>query len=135
MPNTVGIIDGTEIFIQQASNLATHKSSYSDYKSHTTVKYIVALLCLLAFLETPVIDLLWKAVLSLIYFSQVTADWSTGHGNPHYCQCTNSSGECYQAYERFSFVARPNRINKQILDDMVIVSCVLCNLQPPLIVS
>lgn len=29
---------------------------------------------------------------------------------------------------------QPNRINKQILDDMVIVACALCNLQPPLIV-
>ena len=42
MPNTVGIIDGTEIFIQRPSNLATQKSSYSDYKSRTTVKYLVA---------------------------------------------------------------------------------------------
>ena len=43
MPNTVGIIDGTDIFIQRPSNLATQKSSYSDYKSHTTVKYLVAI--------------------------------------------------------------------------------------------
>ena len=41
--NTVGIIDGTEIFIQRPSNLATQKSFYSDYKSHTTVKYLVAI--------------------------------------------------------------------------------------------
>ena len=36
MPNTVGIIDGTEIFILCQSNLATQKSSCSDYKSHTS---------------------------------------------------------------------------------------------------
>ena len=42
LPNAVAIIDGTEIFIERPSNLATQKSSYSDYKSHTTVKYLVA---------------------------------------------------------------------------------------------
>ena len=41
LPNSVGIIDGTEIFIQRPSVLGTQKSSYSDYKSHNTVKYIV----------------------------------------------------------------------------------------------
>lgn len=30
LPNAVAIIDGTEIFIQRPSNLATQKSSYSD---------------------------------------------------------------------------------------------------------
>ena len=43
LPNAVAIIDGTEIFIQRPSNLATQKSSYSDYKSHTTVKYLVGI--------------------------------------------------------------------------------------------
>ena len=43
MPNSVAIIDGTEIFIQRPSNLDTQKSSYSDYKSHTTVKYLVSI--------------------------------------------------------------------------------------------
>ncbi|XP_065894613.1 uncharacterized protein [Dysidea avara] len=43
LPNAVAIIDGTEIFIERPSNLATQKSSYSDYKSHTTVKYLVAI--------------------------------------------------------------------------------------------
>jgi len=37
------IVDGTEIFIQRPSNLATQKPSYSDYKSYTTVKYLVAI--------------------------------------------------------------------------------------------
>ena len=35
--------DGTEIFIERPSNLDTQKSSYSDYKSHTTVKYFVSI--------------------------------------------------------------------------------------------
>jgi len=43
LPNAVGIIDGIEIFIQCSSNLTTQKSSYSGYKSHTTVKYLVAI--------------------------------------------------------------------------------------------
>ena len=42
-PNAVAIIDGTEIFIQRPSNLTTQKSSYSDYKSHTTAKYLVGI--------------------------------------------------------------------------------------------
>ena len=43
LPNSVEIIDDTEIFIQWPSKLETQKSSYSDYKSHTTVKYLVAI--------------------------------------------------------------------------------------------
>jgi len=43
LPNAVGIVDGKDIFIQRPSNLTTQKSSYSDYKSHTTVKYLVAI--------------------------------------------------------------------------------------------
>ena len=43
MPNTAGITDGTESFIQRPSNLTTQKSSYSDYKGHTTVKYLVVI--------------------------------------------------------------------------------------------
>ena len=43
LPNAVGIIDGTEIFIQRPSNLETQKSSFSDYKSHNTVKYLVGI--------------------------------------------------------------------------------------------
>jgi len=43
LPNSVAIIDGTEVFIQRPRNLATQKSSYSDYKSHTTVKYLIAI--------------------------------------------------------------------------------------------
>ena len=43
MPNTVAIIDGTEIFIQRPSNLSTQMSSYSEYKGRTTVKYLVSI--------------------------------------------------------------------------------------------
>ena len=43
MANTVSIIDGTELFIQRPSNLSTQKSSYSEYKSHTTVKFLVSI--------------------------------------------------------------------------------------------
>ena len=43
LPNAVAIIDGTENFIQQPLNLNTQKSSYSDYKSNTTVKYLVSI--------------------------------------------------------------------------------------------
>ena len=42
-PNAVSIIDGTEVFIQRPSNLSSQKSSYSDYNSHTTVKYLVSI--------------------------------------------------------------------------------------------
>ena len=43
LANSVTIIDGIEIFIQRPSNLATQKSAYSDCKSHTTAKYLVAI--------------------------------------------------------------------------------------------
>ncbi len=43
LPNSVAIIDGTEIFIQRPSNLSTQKSACSDYKSHITIKYLVAI--------------------------------------------------------------------------------------------
>ena len=42
LPNTVGIIDGTEIFIERPSNL-TQKASWSDYKSHNRAKYLVCI--------------------------------------------------------------------------------------------
>ena len=71
LPNSIGIIDGTEVFIQRPSNLETQKPSYSDYKSHTTVKCLVAinipspvhlLLFPQVFLVTAVIDLPLKIV-------------------------------------------------------------------------
>lgn len=48
LPNSVAIIDSTEIFIQHPSNLTTQKSSYSDYKSHNIVKYLLILLLVIA---------------------------------------------------------------------------------------
>ena len=42
-PNTVGIIDGTEIFIERPSNLTKQKATWSDYKSHNTAKYLVCM--------------------------------------------------------------------------------------------
>ena len=43
MPNSVAIIDGTEIFIQHPSNLDTQKSMYSNYKSHTITMNLVSI--------------------------------------------------------------------------------------------
>ena len=40
---SVVLSDLIKIFIQRPSNLTTQKSSYSDYKSHTTVKYLVGI--------------------------------------------------------------------------------------------
>ena len=37
------LLASIEIFIQHPSNLMTQKSPYSDYKSHTTVKYLIAM--------------------------------------------------------------------------------------------
>ena len=41
LPNSVAIIDGTEIFIQRPSNLTTQKSSYSDYKCHIQLIWVL----------------------------------------------------------------------------------------------
>ena len=43
LPNSVAIIDETEMFIQCPTNLSTQMASYSDYRCHTTVKYLVAI--------------------------------------------------------------------------------------------
>ena len=43
LPNTVGIINGTEIFIERPSHLITQKASLSDCKSHNTAKYLVCI--------------------------------------------------------------------------------------------
>ena len=42
-PNTVSIIDGNELFYSEAKHLSTQKSSYSEYKSHTTVKFLMSI--------------------------------------------------------------------------------------------
>jgi len=43
LQNADGIIDDTDIFNQRTSNLTIQKSSYSDYKSHITIKYLVGI--------------------------------------------------------------------------------------------
>ena len=40
-PNTTCILDCTETIMQKASNLKSRGESYSNYKSHNTVKYCV----------------------------------------------------------------------------------------------
>jgi len=65
-----------------------------------------------------------------------TADLSTGHGNPHYCRERIQVENAIKHMKDFRLLSctLPNCIHKQILDDMVIVACALCNLQPPIIV-
>ena len=43
LSNTVGVIDGTEIFIERPSHLTIQMASWSDYKSHNTAKYLVCI--------------------------------------------------------------------------------------------
>ena len=176
MPNTVGIIDGTEIFIQRPSNLATQKSSYSDYKSHTTVKYLVAIdpfTGVFTFVSpgfsgnssdrfvvesSSFLDLLQpgqriladrgftardliakkRAFLTIPSFLRGTSQL-TGQQAMETRTIASVRIRVENAIKRmkdFRLLSdtQPNRINKQILDDMVIVACALCNLQPPLIV-
>jgi DDE superfamily endonuclease/Helix-turn-helix of DDE superfamily endonuclease len=42
-PNTTCIIDGTEVFVQRPFNLRARAQVYSNYKKHTTVKFLVAI--------------------------------------------------------------------------------------------
>lgn len=42
-PNTHGIIDCTEIFIQRPRNPSNHSKTYSNYKSHNTFKFLVCI--------------------------------------------------------------------------------------------
>ena len=37
------IIDSTEVFIEQATNLLTRSQTWSNYKSHNTVKYLIGI--------------------------------------------------------------------------------------------
>ena len=41
-PTTYAIIDGTEVFIETPSDLAMQSSTWSQYKHHNTVKFLVA---------------------------------------------------------------------------------------------
>ena len=42
-PNIRAIIDCTEIFIQRASSFAAQNLTFSSYKHHTTVKFLIAI--------------------------------------------------------------------------------------------
>ena len=42
-PKCVSIIDCFEIFIERASNLESRANTYSNYKSHNTVKYLISM--------------------------------------------------------------------------------------------
>jgi superfamily I DNA/RNA helicase len=42
-PRTPCIIDCAETFIQRPTNLRSRGETYSNYKSHTTVKYLVGI--------------------------------------------------------------------------------------------
>ena len=44
-PDLKVIIDCTEIFTQKPSSLKANKEIYSNYKSHTTFKFLVAINC------------------------------------------------------------------------------------------
>ena len=41
-PNTYAIIDGSEVFIETPSDLHMQSSTWSDYKSHNTAKFLLA---------------------------------------------------------------------------------------------
>ena len=175
MPNTVAIIDGTEIFLQCPSNLSTQKSSYSEYKSRTTVKYLVSIdpitgvfnfvsqgfsgnssdrfvvensdfLSLLkpgqriladrGFTARDIIASK-RAFLTIPSFLCGAAKL-TGHQAMETRTIAEVRIRVENAIKRlkdFHAVSgtSPNRMNKKILDDMVIVACALCNLRPPLI--
>ena len=175
MPNTVAIIDGTEIFIQRPSNLSTQKSSYSEYKSHTTVKYLVSIdpftgvfnfvsqgfsgnssdrfvvensdflsllkpgQRILADRGFTARDLIAskRAFLTIPSFLRGAAKL-TGQQAMETRTIAGVRIRVENAIKRlkdFHAVSgtSPNRMNKKILDDMVIVACALCNLMPPLI--
>ena len=42
VPNTFAIIDGSEIFLEMASDLCIQSSTWSQYKHHNTAKFLVA---------------------------------------------------------------------------------------------
>ena len=77
-PNCRFIIDCTELFIERASSLLPQQLTFSNYKHHNTVKFLV-LLHLLEFLTMWVkhgravllIVILWSLTLFLIKFYQM----------------------------------------------------------------
>ena len=177
MPNTVGIIDRTEIFIERPSNLSTQKSSWSDYKSHSTVKYLVSIdpftgvftyisagfsgnasdrfivenstfldnllpgQRILADRGFTICDLLAKqrAFLTIPSFLRSSAKLSGQDGSQTRAIATvrikvENAIKRLKDFKIFQ-QTQPNRTNKLVLDDMVIIACSLCNLQAPLIKS
>ena len=185
IPNTVGIIDGTEIFIEKPSILTTQKASWSDYKSHNTAKYLV---CIDPFTgvftfvspgfsgnasdrftveHSGFIDKLkaGQRILADRGFTArdllarkqafLTVPSFLRSSVPSFLRSSAklSSVEAVQTRKIASVRIRvenaikrlkeytifrtvqPNHVNKKILDDMVIIACALCNLQPSLIKS
>ena len=177
LPNTVGIIDGTEIFIERPSNLTTQKATWSDYKSHNTAKYLV---CIDSFTgvftfvspgfsgnasdrftveHSRFLDKLKPGQRILADRGYTARDLLARKQAfltiPSFLGCTGKlSGEEAVQMRKIASVrirvenaikrlkdykifknTQPNRVNKKILDDMVIIACALCNLQPSLIKS
>ena len=177
LPNTVGIIDGMEIFIEKPSILTTQKTSWSDYKNHNTAKYLVCInpftgvftfvspgfsgnasdrftvehsgfidrlkagQRILADRGFTARDLLARkqAFLTVPSFLRSTAKLSSVEA----VQTSKIASVRIQVenaikrlkdYTIFRTV-QPNRVNKKVSDDMVIIACALCNLQPSLIKS
>ena len=177
LPNTVGIIDGTEIFIERPSHLTTQKASWSDYKSHNTAKYLVSIdpftgvftfvspgfsgnasdrftvehsgfldklkpgQRILADRGFTARDLLARkqAFLAIPSFLRSTGKLS-GEEAVQMRKIASVRIRVENAIKRLKDYkifknTQPNRVNKKILDDMVIIACALCNLQPSLIKS
>ena len=174
LPNSVAIIDGTEIFIHRPSNLSTQKSSYSDYKSHTTIKFLVAIDTFTGVFifvsdgfsgnssdrftieRSGILDLLKpgqriladKGYTARDLFAQkrcfLTIPSFLTKGKLTEQEATESRTiasvrirveNAIRRLKEFKLFTDTlsNRINKKLLDDMVIICCVLCNLKTRLI--
>ena len=174
-PNAVSIIDGTEVFIQRPSNLSTQKSSYSDYKSHTTVKYLVSIdsftgvfnfvspgysgnasdrfiveNCSILDLVKPGQRVLAdrgftardlfarkKAFLTMPSFLRGASKLTTQQAieTRTIASVRIRVENAIKRLKDFRILSQTlsNRINKRLVDDIVIVAAALCNLQAPLI--
>jgi len=173
LPNAVAIIDGTEMFIQRPSNLTTQKSAYSDYKSQTTVKYLVAIDTFTGVFifvspgfsgsssdrftiqHSGILDQLKpgqriladKGYNARDLFAQkrcfLTIPSYSSDGRLSAKDAMQSrtiasvrirvENAIKKLKEYRIFKTLWNRINKQIVDDMVIIVCALCNLKHRLI--
>jgi hypothetical protein len=174
LPNAVAIIDGTEIFLQRPSNLSTQKSSYGDYKSHSTVKYLVSIdpftgsfnfvsrgfsgnvsdryidenssfLNLLLPGQRILADhgftarglIAKKAFLTIPSFLRSSSKYTAQQAMETRSIASVRIGveNAIKRLKDFHLFAStvPNRVNKALLEDMVIVASALCKFQPPLI--